>query len=536
MADKKAIANRGFFSVYKFPLTLISILVMLLYMRTTQFKFVGLDDNLLIQGNYKFIKDVGNIKEAFVHDAFYNPSAPGASSGYYYRPLLIVSLILDAQFGRQSPNFYHFTNILIHLVCCMLLFRFLIAFDYAPVLATLGGIVLAVHPMLSQAVGWIPGRNDSLLTLFILTSLIYFKQFIDSGIKSRLYLHILFFTLALFTKETAIFLPLISLLYYFIIFQSGSSWKHKIQTKPIQWLLSGYLGVGLFWFFLRKNVVSNTHADLSFTHLSQSFIDNFPIYPQLIQKMIFPYNLSIMSVAQDTEFLLSFILIGLICALLLISKHKRWNYILWGFIWFNAFLLPGFLVPILTGFEHRIYLPLVGFLLMVFEIDYVKNINFKKPWQIGPAFILLSIFILLNIKHTEAFSNGLSFWEKASTNAPHSALAKLNYGVALAERGQPEEAIKVYKQGLEINSAEPMLHNNIGIIYARREQYPAAQKEFLEELKVNPGYADGYYNLGMVYQKLGNEAQMKSALEKAITINPDHQLAKNALSKYTNYQ
>lgn len=539
MAKKNQLIKKSFFASYKIHLSLIGVLILLLYARTISYEYVGLDDKLLIPDNYKFISDLGNIKKTFINDVFYNPDSPGGARAYY-RPMLTISLMIDSKFGGQSPKFYHFSNMLFHLISCILLFKFFKQLKMSDELTFSGVILFAVHPMLSQAIGWIPGRNDSMITVFILAGLIYFIQFLETKNRSKLWKHILLFALAIFTKETAVFLPIICILYYYLM--------HKLKTSPqpspleresnlflknhFVPLLAGYLVVGLIWFLLRKHVISNTSADLSFKHLSESFFENLPIYFQVVQKIIAPYNLSIMSIAKDTNYIVSAVSIIALLALLFFSKQKRWKYILFGFIWFNVFLLPAFVVPILTGFEHRAYLPLIGFLLIVFEIDYFKTINFNNPRSFIIIGLIVVLFTVINIRHVPAFSNKFSFWEKASLNSPHSSLAKLNYGAALAEQGKTDEAIKVYKQGLEINYNEPMIHNNIGAIYAQSKRYEEAVKEFTEENKVNPTYSDAFYNLGVAYEKLGKEKEMLEAWNKALSIHSNHTLARKALDKY----
>jgi protein O-mannosyl-transferase len=95
----------------------------------------------------------------------------------YYRPMMTISLILDAQIGGASPFIYHFTDIVIHLLASCLLFLFFKKLNYRKDLSFFFALIFAIHPVLSQAVGWIPGRNDTLLTVFILLA---FIAFIDS--------------------------------------------------------------------------------------------------------------------------------------------------------------------------------------------------------------------------------------------------------------------------------------------------------------------------------------------------------------------
>jgi len=68
-------------------------------------------------------------------------------------------------------------------------------------------LFFALHPVLTQAVAWVPGRNDSLATIFIFSALIFFQRFLSKEKLMDLIFLSLFFLLALFTKESSILLP-----------------------------------------------------------------------------------------------------------------------------------------------------------------------------------------------------------------------------------------------------------------------------------------------------------------------------------------
>lgn len=513
--------------ISSFCLSLLVLLILCLYARTIFYDYVGLDDKLLIVDNHKFLSDLSHIKEAFTHDVFYNPNITD-NGKTYYRPLLTLSLMIDAQFGGQSPFIYHITNIALHITACVLFFYFLKFLNLSLELSFFGAALLAAHPILSQAIGWIPGRNDSLLTVFTLATFIYLIQFFKTLQWTKLCLYFFFFFFALFTKETAVFIPLISFLYYFLIDSS----KHLNKAKTFIPLITGYSVVGISWLLLRHQVTVHTAADLSFQRLSETFIENFPIYFQTIQKIIIPYNLSILSVPKDTDLLLSACLIGVLLFFLCVSKKTRWNYVLFGFAWFTIFLIPSFVVPTLTGFEHRTYLPFIGFLIIIFEMDVFKSINFLKYRSLVAPVLIVSLLSIVNFQHLPAFSNEVAFWTKAALNTDHSALAKMNYGTILAKEGRADEALHMYQKGLQINEKEPMIHNNIGILYIQKKMYREAIREFKEENRVNPSYSHAWYNLGMAYSQIGQEKEMIDAWNKTLAIQPNHPLAIKALYRY----
>lgn len=186
--------NNFFESKYK-PFILLLLPCLLLYSNALMFDFSPLDDQWLIVENEWFISDWSNIKAAFTGST---------AIQIYYHPLLVVTTFLDYHIGKLDPFTYHLTNILLHATCAILLNIFLIQCKTSKQMAFWLSLIFSVHPVLLHAVVWIPGRNDSMLCLFVLASLICLNKFAVGSKISFFILHILFFICALLIKETVI--------------------------------------------------------------------------------------------------------------------------------------------------------------------------------------------------------------------------------------------------------------------------------------------------------------------------------------------
>ena len=205
--------SKDFFENKRLQLIVISVFVFLMYARTISYEYIGLDDTTLIETNYKFIKNLNNLPEAFKHHVmFVNKNFDKEKD--YYRPMLTLSFMLDANIaGNTKPRWYHFANLLYHLTACLLLFVLLNKLKVNSVSAFLLTLLFAVHPVVDQAVAWIPGRNDMLLAIFVLSSFIYLLNYLESKSSKDLVWHSVFFGFALFTKENGIVLPVLFLFY-----------------------------------------------------------------------------------------------------------------------------------------------------------------------------------------------------------------------------------------------------------------------------------------------------------------------------------
>ena len=129
----------------KRPYLIILALVLLVYFPVLFFSFTYLDDNNLILDHAGFISNFSNIFEAFRHDVFL--SAVGQS---YYRPIMTISLILDAQVGGISPFIYHFTDLLIHLLATSLVFVFFQKLKYKKDLSFLFALIFGIGVLTSM--------------------------------------------------------------------------------------------------------------------------------------------------------------------------------------------------------------------------------------------------------------------------------------------------------------------------------------------------------------------------------------------------
>jgi 4-amino-4-deoxy-L-arabinose transferase-like glycosyltransferase len=106
--------------------------------------------------------------------------------------------------------------------------------------AFLAGFIFSVHPIHPEAVAYISGRHDPLAAFFYLTAFLSFILFCKGH--SRVYgvLSILCYTLALMSKEVAITLPLVLVVYTLLIIKSRDEYIRArgfglIILHPLPW-------------------------------------------------------------------------------------------------------------------------------------------------------------------------------------------------------------------------------------------------------------------------------------------------------------
>ncbi len=481
----------------------ITLIGFVLYFPSLFFELTFLDDHVWILDLHWYLKDFSHALDLFHRQDLV--------SEIFYRPMIGLSFMINANMGGQNPFVYHLTNIIIHLLNGCLIFWLLRKLGYILELAFSFALIFTVHPALTQAVAWIPGRTDSLLAAFGFLSFIFFLDYLNQKKLKYCLAHFVFFILALLTKETAFVLPFVCLSYFYLIF------KRKESGNQHRFLILGWTIVLTLWFFIRETVIQH-QENINIVSVTASLIKNSPAIISYIGKTILPINLSVLPIIEDTALWVGIVVIILVTILVLISKNKRTSYIMFGLIWFLAFLLPALIFSFITH-EYRLYLPLVGCLIIFSELDAVKGLVNDKKKLFMVAAIVIIIFSLMTCNHGRSFQDRMIFWESAVRTSPHSPLAHRNLGAMYFLKGDMEKAEPAFRQSLKINPYEPMAHNNLGLIAARRGKLDEAMKEYKMEIANNPNYDNVYYNMGLLCYARGQLEDAQKAWIKTIELN-----------------
>ena len=486
----------------------------LTYFWTIFFGFTYFDDNALILDKLFFLRNITNIPTAFVTDVFRVLHSAAA----YYRPLLTLSFMFDAQLSGSSPFVYHLTNVVIHVVTSCLVFIFLQKIKIRKETSFLFSIIFAVHPVLAQAVAWIPGRNDSLLALFSLLAFIFFINFIEFGKAKDAVWHLVFFAAALFTKESGLLIPGMIVL-YLLLFER----KQFLSGK--MYITFAWVGTAGVWYILRAIALQNP-IKYTLTDVGRSIYLGLPAAVFGLGKVFFPVNLSVLPIIQDSTLIWGFITILLIIIFIVFSKNRNYKLILFGIVWFFVFLLPSFVRPgteyVPDFLEHRIYLPIIGLFMILSEVEFVKRFNFSNKAGVLAFGILISFFVIINFIHTWVFRDRLVFWQSAVSGSPHHPLAHKNLGAMYYLAGDLDKAEEEDKKTLELNSEETFIHNNLGLIYAARGDAKKAEEEYKKELEINPSYSNALFNYGLLLYQEKHIQEAENMWLATLKVNPDY--------------
>lgn len=488
---------------------LLTLWCAIIYLPAVFYKYTYFDDYAMIVSNFNFISHVGNFFKAFAGDVFRLETAA-------YRPFLVLSLMLDAMLGGASPWIYHLTNILIHLSSVYLLFFLLKKLDTGQGQAFVLSAFFLAHPALVPAVAWIPGRNDSLLGLAVLLWLISLYKITQTQSPSWFFIHLAFYLSALFIKETALVLPAVGLV-YILFCRPGDLPKRSRYSLIISWG-----GVSVFWLILRNSAIggSNEPGRMIFN----GWGGNVQGLLGYLGKILLPFNLSVIPIPD-----ILMIIYGAIAVIITIAAIAVRGIRNRGLFYTGASILVLFLLPhLLRGaefvnfLEHRMYVPLIGFVLMASQMKVLEKINWRRPGNFAAASIFLGFFTALSMIRLPVYYDYNSFLLNLIEKRPGFELSYQHLGYIFAESGEYNKAELYYQKALKLAPGNKNIYHGLGVVYESKGQWQMAEDSFKKGLALAPRSSSLRYNLAYLYHQRGDIAGAERHYKLAILSRPEN--------------
>ena len=516
----------------KYSYLLIIIIPFIVFTPSIRNGFVYFDDDILILENQSKIANPDNFLRIFRTDAFFNNSSP------YYRPLLNISFMIDAQLGGKTPAYYHFTNILLHILTAFSLLWLLQLMGLSYNKSLVGSLVFSVHPIMANAVFWIPARNDLLVTFFSLLFFISIIKFLKERKAMAFISTLMLFFLALFSKESAIILPILVLLYCYQTKQLYPD-KHKII------LFFAILAIIVGWYLLRIYSIDMRNDDQrGFAIL----LKTLPFPFEIIAKFFLPFNYSATPVFSSMFTGLG-ILLALIILILIIRIAKiNTALIAFGAIWFIFFCMPNMYVRLVSASDsydyliHRAYLPVVGLLIVLLAILPEPWVEFKRKFNLAVFSLLIIMLSALSFVGGKKYLNPVAFWSTAIEYNPDKAWFHYFLGRYYFKQGDYIMFEKYQREALALKVYPRFLYNMGILFFLEKKQYDTAFSYFNRARSM--GFNDPEANANYVKlcvesaRQLFEQGKYKKAADRcqlAVDIEPTNSIAIYNMGLYLVY-
>jgi tetratricopeptide (TPR) repeat protein len=528
------------------PVALLVFVCIVVYLNSLPNGFV-FDDYAVIIEN-KYLKLPGINFASFLNHSYFNIAGGEAS----YRPVATLSYYLIYAIAGLNPFFYHLLSVILHIVNVVLvylLFNLILKHRFTALIA---GLLFACHPALTEAVDCISYNEDLLAAVFFLLAFLYYLKSSTHNLRSSSInygLSLFFFLLGLLSKEMAITLPAIILLYD-VSLKNGAdrkSFSLQLILKNIKvrgLFYGGYLVVSLLYLSIRFFVLY--HPQESIKPFYGNLFERIIFLPahifSFIKLAFFPVNLTADYVFSYPHHffaasnLIGFLFVaGLAVGSVFIFKYSRG--IFFGIWWFFITLFPVYnIIPIYNPFAERfLYIPLIGYCLLVamaFNTLMNKRLSETVPVKVlsSVAIIaLLSFYAMIAIARNLDWKDSLTLWSKTVITSPDSSIAHGSLGRAYQDLGRLEEAIRKYKKAIEIFPNNYKAYYNLGVLYDGQGALKEAVANYKRTIAINPAFIDAQFNLGNIYHNQGLLEEAIHQYRKVTELDPLDFEARNNL-------
>jgi len=456
-----------------------------------------------------------------------------ANSVAYYRPILSLSLALDSLlWGRHAWGF-HLTSLLLHFGVGFLLFaagrRLLGDRPESGWAALAASAAFVLHPAHVEPVVYVSGRNDSLAAIFCLAAIL---AWLRPGPRAAL-VAAAATTLALFTKEAALLLP-VSLIAMDLLARRGG----PIAERALRW--GGQAVTAGLYLAVRAVVLAGSPARLPTTLSVGEYLRTAPaavVY--YLGSLLWPglhtnHQEAILPVASlfDLRLLAGLATIGAMAALALLLRRREPDAIpalvltaAFGFVFPLAFPLLSAFESAFPACERFLYLGSIGVALAVaFPLRRLFERLRAKPRSILvagiPAVLLAALWSLGSQSRAADWRDSARLFETLKQSAPWSANVRYYLGLSRQRQGRLEEAIEEYEESVRLAATNLPARNNLALLYDQSGNTARAEAHYRTALATDPNQTLIRYNLATLLQRSGRLDEAADQYRQAIARNP----------------
>ena len=439
-----------------------------------------------------------------------------------YHPLTMLSLTLNYFVSGMNPWSYHLLNLLLHLVNCILVFRFAwLLSNKNSLIAFVTAILFGIHPMHVESVAWVTERKDVLYGLFFLAGLISYTTYADTGSRKQYIMALAFLVLALLSKPAAVIFPFI--LFCIDIFRKRKLTMKLIAEKIPFFILALIMGLITFLAQKEKGAI-DTYTFSIGTRILMGF---YGIMMYFI-KMIIPINLSPfypyapINEPLPTEYYLSplfFIALGIVC----FYSWKKNRVAVFGILFFiiNLLLVVQFL-PVGSAIiaDRYTYIPYIGlFFIVGWLINRFAKGNMSKAYYIIIPITLL--FSFLTYQQSAIWQSSASLWDRTIEINPSSRAYDNRAQIFRLEKNY-DKAIEYYTEALKINAIDKEAYMNRANLYSAVGKFDLAVPDYRQALSIDPNYYLVLDNYAILLAMRGKYDSALVFWDRALKIRPDY--------------
>lgn len=475
------------------PYAVVFLLACAVFGQSVTFSIDRFDEDVILGNNLEYLRKHATVVDVVQRDAFFD--LPARS---FYRPVQNLTFLIDARLGSGKPWVFHATNLLLHVVASCLVLRLLRIWRIRRDVATGMALLFAVHPLLTQAVVWTPGRGDLLLTVFSLLSMLSMRRYMISGHGLWLCVTGLSALLAMLSKETGIVLVLLAPASWVLLHGRSQAPNARLVASSLIVLLCCVLLV------LARGMLI-TDASTSSSLSAANLLTSWPVLPEMLAKFFQPWLLQPLAGYTPLATASGIILLaGCTWLTIGVLRGETTRQALFSLIWYAAFTLPGMMFMHPSGsaaydyLEHRGYAPSVGIIL-------VLGLLLQRVPR-GTTMIAIGGMIIAygaaSVQHARDFSNARTFIHTAVESNPSSAMARTIRGQFRAIDGNVQGAVSDLETVVKAHPDFSLGRAALGKLYLTMKRAAPAIAQLRAAMALDPTLLDMALLLGKAYRMI----------------------------------
>jgi cytochrome c-type biogenesis protein CcmH/NrfG len=462
------------------------------------------------------------------------------------RPLANVSYAIDRALWGAAPYGFHVTNVLLHMLNVMLLFQ--LAWRMAEdegrrpaLVATATAVLFGVHPIMTEAVGFISGRSEVLCAAFVLSAIICGRRWLRGGLKWAIPT-VGLWAAALATKETGAMFPFVFLAFDWLGVPGRMAEKRRRLLTVHLPLIATAILAGLARVVLFTRIEYPGQTMIVWSHLLVA-VDVVRRYVGLIlipvHQSVFHDVPTIRNVSDPR------LLMAIGTAVLMVALVWRASRVAGlasvGTFWFVLFLVPSSMLIVLNQgepmAEHRVYLASAGLFLAAgagFERFALWLNRAARPVRLlacGAVTMTVLTLCAGTLLRNSVWSDPVVLWQESVDLAPNHFRPRLGLGDALRAAGRPGEAADQFRAALQAGSEEEWTYVRLGLALAEVGRLPEAAATFTQLERRNPQSALAAIGLGIVAMASRQPDRARRYFAEAIEREPANVQARQSLAR-----
>lgn len=446
------------------------------------------------------------------------------------RGLTNLTFALNYRFSGWSLMPLHLVNIILHAGCGLLVWSLLRQLVRGPWLPLLGAALFLAHPLQTQAVTYVVQRATVLSTAFFLLAFLCHLRTraalaAGHGHWSPAWLRpycgaLLCGACAVLSKENTATLPLALITYDWLFPLPIKRNRSQTAIDYLPFFVAPlFLGVGSLFSLGTLTGIAAPLASLESTSPLHYLVTEFSVVWVYLRLLFLPYHQALEYDFPVTAQLLTgqnmVALSGLLLLLYTVWRiRQRRPLLAFGVIWFLlALAVESTIIPLDPLFEHRLYLPMVGFVLVL--LDGLPAL-LKERWVLLGLGSAVLVCAPLTWCRNSLWNEPVAFYEENLRVTPQSERVISNLANLYQTSGRTQDSLTLLESKVKAVPELYLLYPPLAKRYAIRGDTVQAFNLLEKAISARPTYSDPYETAAWICSEQGDYLRAADYLQRGI--------------------